>query len=60
MCKVMNVREVAKELGIAQATVRKLIREGEIPSFRPSPRRIVIPVTSFDEWLRRKAETDHA
>ncbi len=53
---VLTRGEVAQALGIALATVDKLIREGELPSFRPSPRRVVIPAQAFTDWLARRAK----
>lgn len=53
-----NVKVVAKRLNVAEATVRRLIREGDIPSIRISPRRIIIPATAFEEWLNARAKRD--
>ena len=53
---VFTRREVAQTLGVAVATVDKLIREGELPSFRPSPRRVIIPAAAFKAWLDAQAK----
>lgn len=55
MKDVYTVREVSERMSIAEQTVRKLVRSGEIPSFRPSHRRVVIPIVSFEQWLKEKA-----
>lgn len=47
-----NVREAAKIMGVCKGTVEKLIREGHLKAKRPSPRRIVIPVASINEYLK--------
>jgi len=53
---VLTRKEAAQRLGVAPATIDRLIRDGEIPSFRPSPRRIIIPRDAFDRWLNDRAE----
>ena len=58
MSAVYTIRQVSQILGIAEATVRRLVREGDIPSFRPSPRRILVPVASFEKWLAKKVGID--
>lgn len=57
MKDVYTIREAAQRLGIAEATVRRLVREGDIPSIRISPRRIIIPVKAFEEWLAEHLHT---
>lgn len=51
---VYTIREVAQMMGIAEGTVRKMVRENQIPSFRPSPRRIIIPAVTFEKWLEER------
>lgn len=48
-------KEAAQRMGVAPATIDRLIRDGEIPFYRPSPRRIVIPREAFDRWLDSRA-----
>ncbi len=48
---VYTVDEVVKLLGVNRQSVYKLVKEKSIPSFRPSPRRIIIPKKAFEEWL---------
>lgn len=55
MKKASTIKEVAKRLGVAEATVRKLVHSGEIPSIHISPRRIIIPDEMLDRWLEEKA-----
>jgi excisionase family DNA binding protein len=51
---VLTRTEVSPALGVSLATVDKLIQEGAIPSFRPSPRRVVIPSEAFVKWLEKQ------
>ena len=51
-----TIREVAQRLNIAEATVRRLVHEGDLPSIRISPRRIIIPVNVFEVWLNDRAK----
>ena len=51
-----TIREVAQRLNVAEATVRRLVREGDLPSIRISPRRIIIPVNAFEVWLNDRAK----
>ena len=51
-----TIREVAQRLNIAEATVRRLVHEGDLPSIRISPRRIIIPVNVFEAWLNDRAK----
>lgn len=51
-----TIREVAQRLNIAEATVRRLVNEGDLPSIRISPRRIIIPVNVFEAWLNDRAK----
>lgn len=53
---VLTRTEVSQALGVSLATVDKLIRDGTIPSFRPSPRRVVIPAEAFVKWLEKQTE----
>jgi len=53
---VYTRKEISKIMGLAPATIDRLIRIGEIPSFRPSPRRIVIPRAAFDKWLNERVD----
>jgi excisionase family DNA binding protein len=50
-----TIREVAQRLDVAEATVRRLVREGDLPSIRISPRRIIIPVSALEAWLHDRA-----
>lgn len=51
MSKFMTVAEVAKELRIAERTVRKLCQEGKIGASHPGLK-YLIPPESLDEYLK--------
>lgn len=53
---VFTIREVSQKLGVAEQTVRRLVRDGTIPSIRISERRIIIPADAFMTWLNRSAQ----
>ncbi|NLO85353.1 MAG: helix-turn-helix domain-containing protein [Clostridiales bacterium] len=59
MKNTSTIKEVSKLLGVAEATVRKLVNEGEIPSIRISPRRIIIPNEMLNRWMEARANADH-
>jgi excisionase family DNA binding protein len=56
----LTVGEAAKELGISEKTVRGLIRKGDLPAYRPTPRKTWVlrgDLAAF--WAsRRIAPTD--
>ncbi len=60
MRDVLTMKEVAERLGIALNTVRNLVSAGELPSIRISPRRIVIPLKSFELWLESRVKQHQA
>lgn len=53
---VFTIQEASSKLGVSIGTFRKLLYGGDMPYIRVSPRRIVIPVSAFEEWLREKAQ----
>lgn len=55
----MSIKDASKELGVSIGTFRKLLYGGDMPYIRVSPRRIVIPVSAFEEWMREKAQEAH-
>lgn len=50
----LTVPEVAKLLRLNNIKIYELVRAGKIPHFRDG-NRIVIPITSFVEWLDQSA-----
>lgn len=51
-----TVPEAAKAIGISVPTAYELCNCDDFPAVRISPKRIVIPVDSLNQWLMRKAE----
>jgi excisionase family DNA binding protein len=38
--QLLTVVEAARELGVSESTARRLIKNGELPSYRPTPGKI--------------------
>lgn len=49
---VITVERAGAILGIGRATAYAAVKEGRIPSIRPSARRVVVPTAAFLEMLR--------
>ncbi|MBI5233967.1 MAG: helix-turn-helix domain-containing protein [Deltaproteobacteria bacterium] len=58
MERVLDVHEVAKYLGLAEMTIYRKIREGELPAVRIG-RKWKFPQDLIDNWLREKAGMDN-
>lgn len=56
----LSMKEVARVLGVAEHTVRRLVRDGELPAIRISERRIIIPAEALNNWLSSKADADRS
>ena len=54
---VITLKEASQRLGVCIHTIRKLVEEGEIISIRISPRRIVIPLKPFENWINERSKT---
>lgn len=52
--KLYTRKELRDILGCCQATVDRLIRTGELPSVRLSPRRVVVTAVALEAWLAGK------
>ena len=52
--KVYNRKEIKAILGCCQSTVDRMIRTGELPSIRISPRRVVVSATALEAWIDGK------
>ncbi len=46
--KLVNVREMAKIISLPEYTIRKLCREGKIPSYRITGRFLIDPDEAVD------------
>jgi excisionase family DNA binding protein len=52
--KLLTVPEVAERLGIQRERAYEMVKSGDIPSMRLSPRRIRVSEWALLEWLRSK------
>ena len=50
----LSIREVGIQLGLSAKTVRKLIKSGEIPAFKPGKRNLKVLQSSIDDFKARK------
>ncbi|SIS89163.1 helix-turn-helix domain-containing protein [Alicyclobacillus vulcanalis] len=55
LARHMSIAELAKYLHVSEPTVRRLIRERTIPSFRVRGQ-IFVRQTDVDEWIRKQVE----
>lgn len=51
MSAAITRKEASIRSGVCLATIDRHIREGKLKAFRPSPRRVVIPESAFEEWI---------
>ena len=49
--ELLTVPEVAAMLGIQRERAYNMVRDGEIPAIRLSPRRIRVRKSALNEWL---------
>ena len=52
-----TIKEISQRLGNAEQTVRRLVKTGDLPSIRISPRRIIVPIAAFNAWLAERSHT---
>lgn len=52
--RLYSRKELKEIIGCCQATVDRLIRTGELPSIRISPRRVVVSAAALEAWLAEK------
>lgn len=51
---MLTVQETAKVLGVSVHTVYRLIRLGELPAIKVSPRKTVIKAEVLEKYINRK------
>jgi excisionase family DNA binding protein len=51
----MTVEEYAARIRVQPATVRRMVREENLPHVRPRPRLIRIKVREADQWVAARA-----
>jgi len=50
----LSCAEAAEQLGVSEWTVRRLVRDGKLPSLRIE-RRVLIPATGLALWVEQQA-----
>lgn len=58
MSTAITRKEAAERAHVCVATIDRHIKAGTLAAFRPSPRRIVIPVAEFERWLTNGCAKD--
>lgn len=48
---LLKPMEAAAVIGVGRSKMYELLSTGEIPSIRPGPRSIRIPVTALKQWV---------
>lgn len=56
MQELLTVKQAAERLQLSEATVRRLIRMGELPTCRVGQRSVRISVAWLEAYLERKME----
>jgi excisionase family DNA binding protein len=58
--RLISVNEAAARLGLSPLTIRRLIRRGELPHVRPTPRTVRVPESAISALASgaRKVKSD--
>jgi len=55
MTEFVTINQIAQRASMSEKTVRRFIRRGEIPSYRPNPRgKILIRWSDFEAWIESR------
>ncbi len=55
MNEYVTIKDIALRASLSEKTVRKFIRRGEIPYYRPDPRgKILIRWSDFETWIESR------
>ena len=49
----LDIKETSEAIGIGTTNLRKMVKEGKIPSYREG-KKIMIPVTALEDWINQK------
>lgn len=49
----LDIKETSEAIGIGTTNLRKMVKEGKIPSYREG-KKIMIPVTALEDWIKQK------
>ena len=55
MSEYVTIKDIALRASLSEKTVRKFIKRGEIPYYRPDPRgKILIRWSDFEVWIESR------
>jgi excisionase family DNA binding protein len=55
MNEYVTIKDIAVRASLSEKTVRKFVRRGEIPYYRPDPRgKILIRWSDFEAWIESR------
>lgn len=57
--ELLTVAEAAQKLGLSERTTRRLIKKGELPSYRPAPRKIYVLRGDLDAFFESHRTTNN-
>ena len=53
--KYLSVAEAAAVTGLSEGTVGNAVRRGQLKAYKPTPRRVLIPVEELESFIRSRA-----
>lgn len=54
MMELVSLRKAARELRVAERTLRHAVRSGELPAFRLGERTVRVDRADLQEWVRTR------
>jgi excisionase family DNA binding protein len=58
--KYMTVRAAAAMIGLSESTLRRMIRRGDVPAFRPGKRKLLLEVGLVNAFVKARPAFKHA
>lgn len=54
MMEFISLRQASRELRISERTLRRAVRSGELPAYRPGERTKLIDRADLEQWIKDK------
>ena len=54
MMELLSIRQAARELRVAERTIRQAVRSGELPGFQLGERTVRVNRSDLEQWVRAK------